>query len=49
MTASDTVSIMVYGSELQTVQDFTSDRDLLINTINKFRVGESSENATLCR
>ncbi len=46
MTASDTVSIMTFGTELQTVQDFTSDRDLLINTINKFRVGESSENAT---
>jgi VWFA-related protein len=46
MTASDTVSIMVYGSSLQTVLDFTSDRDLLINTINKFRIGEASENAT---
>ncbi len=46
MTASDTVSIMVFGTSLQTVQDFTSDRDLLINTINKFRIGESSENAT---
>lgn len=46
MTASDTVSIMVYGNSLQTVLDFTSDRDLLINTINKFRIGDSSENAT---
>ncbi len=46
MTASDTVSIMIFGTELQTVLDFTSDRDLLIATINKFRVGESSENAT---
>ena len=46
MTASDTVSVMVYGSSLQTVLDFTSDRDLLINTINKFRIGDSSENAT---
>jgi VWFA-related protein len=45
MTASDTVSIMTFGTTLQTVQDFTSDRDLLISTINKFRVGESSENA----
>ena len=45
MTASDTVSIMTYGAELKTVQDFTSDRDLLIATVNKFRVGESSENA----
>lgn len=46
MTASDMVSIMTYGTELKTVQDFTSDRDLLIATINKFRVGDSSENAT---
>jgi len=46
MTASDTVSIMIYGSSLQTVLDFTSDRDLLISTIQKFRVGEASENAT---
>ncbi|MBV9759160.1 MAG: VWA domain-containing protein [Acidobacteriaceae bacterium] len=45
MTASDTVSIMIFGNTLQTVQDFTSDRDLLIATVNKFRVGDSSENA----
>ena len=45
MTASDTVAIMTYGAELKTVQDFTSDRDLLIATVNKFRVGESSENS----
>ncbi len=45
MTASDSVSIMTFGSELKTVLDFTSDRDLLTATINKFRVGESSENA----
>ncbi len=46
MTASDMVSILTYGNELKTVQDFTSDRDLLIATINKFRAGDSSENAT---
>lgn len=45
MTASDTVAIEVLGSELRTVQDFTSDRDLLLAAINKFRIGESSENA----
>jgi VWFA-related protein len=47
MAASDSVSIMVYGSELKTVQDFTSDRDLLIATINKFHIGDSSENASV--
>jgi VWFA-related protein len=46
MTSSDTVSIMIFGTTLQTVQDFTSDRDLLIATVNKFRIGEASENAT---
>ncbi len=46
MTSSDTVAVMIYGSSLQTLLDFTSDRDLLINTINKFRIGDSSENAT---
>ena len=45
MTTSDTVSIMVFGSQLTTIQDFTSDRDLLIATINKLRIGDSSENA----
>ncbi len=47
MTASDSVSIMSYGTQLKTVQDFTSDRDLLIAAVNRFRIGESSENATV--
>lgn len=47
MTASDLVSIMTFGTELQTVQDFTSDRDLLTTAINRFRIGESSENAAM--
>ncbi|HKW99294.1 MAG TPA: VWA domain-containing protein [Bryobacteraceae bacterium] len=47
MTASDTVSIMVFGSSLKTVQDFTGDRDLLISTINGFHIGESSELASM--
>lgn len=47
MTASDTVSIITFGTELKTVVDFTSDRDRLIETINKFRIGESSENASV--
>ncbi len=47
MTASDMVSIMTFGTVLQTVQDFTSDRDLLTAAINRFRIGESSENAAM--
>jgi hypothetical protein len=30
---------MTYGNELKTVLDFTSDRDLLIAAIKKFRSG----------
>jgi VWFA-related protein len=47
MTSSDEVSILVYGNELKTLQDFTSDRDLLIGAIQQFRIGDSSENATV--
>ncbi len=48
MTSSDSVSLMVFGASLQTLLDFTSDRDLLINTINqKLRIGDSSENAAV--
>lgn len=45
MTASDLVSVMTFGSELKTALDFTGDRDLLLSTLKKFRIGESSENA----
>jgi VWFA-related protein len=47
MTSSDSVALMTFGTELQTVLDFTSDRDLLIKAIRKFHIGESSENATV--
>src|SRR6266446_7609097 len=39
--------ILVFGSSLQTVQNFTADRDLLISTIQKFHIGDSSELAAL--
>jgi VWFA-related protein len=45
MTKSDMVSIMVFGSTLKTVQDFTDDRDLLVSTIRGFHIGGSSEQA----
>ncbi len=47
MSASDLVSIMVYGASLKTVEDFTDDRDRLISTIKKFQVGAASEMAAL--
>ncbi|MGH9614543.1 MAG: VWA domain-containing protein [Bryobacteraceae bacterium] len=47
MTASDAVSIMVFGSSLKTVQDFTTDRDLLISTLQRFHIGDSSELASM--
>jgi VWFA-related protein len=43
MTSSDMVSLMVFGTDLKTVQDFTADRDLLISTLHAFHVGEASE------
>ncbi|MGA2598572.1 MAG: VWA domain-containing protein [Bryobacteraceae bacterium] len=45
MTKSDLVSIMVYGTVLKTIEDFTSDRDQLLADIRKLRIGDSSENA----
>jgi VWFA-related protein len=47
MTTSDMVSIMVFGTDLKTVLDFTADRDLLISTLHAFHVGESSELSTM--
>ena len=43
LTTSDMVSIMVFGNELKTVLDFTADRDLILTTLQKFRLGDSSE------
>ena len=47
MTPSDMVSIMTFGADLRTVQDFTDDRDLLNSTIRSFHIGESSDLANL--
>jgi VWFA-related protein len=47
MTSSDLVSLMVFGTSLQTVQNFTADRDLLLSTIRKLHIADSSELATL--
>ncbi len=43
MTAADMVSIMAFGSQLQVLQDFTSDRERLDEVIRGFHIGESSE------
>ena len=43
LTRSDMVSVMTFGITLQTVQDFTDDRDLLAAAIHRIHVGESSE------
>jgi VWFA-related protein len=47
LTTSDMVSIMVFGSDLKTVLDFTADRDLILTTLQKFRIGDSSELAAM--
>ncbi len=43
MTSSDLVSIMTFTTRFRVIEDFTDDRDLLLGTIKKFRIGESSE------
>jgi VWFA-related protein len=43
MTAADLVRIVAFGSRLRVVQDFTGDRDALIETVRKFQTGEMSE------
>jgi len=40
MTASDLMAIMTFASDIQVVQDFTDDRDLLTQDIKKLVVGE---------
>ncbi len=43
MTGADLVSIMTFSSQFKVVEEFTADREALIETIKKFRIGESSE------
>jgi VWFA-related protein len=43
MSPSDLISIMTNTAQLNVVQDFTADRDLLTATINKFQIGSSSD------
>jgi VWFA-related protein len=47
MTANDMVSIMVFGNDLKTVQEFTADRERLNAVIRGFHIGESSEQASM--
>lgn len=46
MSKSDLVEVMTFGTQLNVVQNFTDNRDLLIDTIRKLRLGDSSELAT---
>lgn len=43
MTAADLVSVMTFTSQFKVVEEFTADREALIETIKGFRLGESSE------
>lgn len=47
MTASDMVSVMTFGTDLKTVQEFTADRDLLISKMRGFHIGTASELASM--
>jgi VWFA-related protein len=46
MSPSDLVAIMTNTSQLNVVQDFTADKDLLVQTIGKFQIGVGSDLAT---
>ena len=43
MTNSDMVSIMTFANKLTVVEDFTDDRDRLLETLRRLSLGESSE------
>ncbi len=47
MTPSDLVALMTYAGELKVLQDFTEDRDAVIQLINKLVIGEASEMANV--
>jgi len=42
MTASDLVSIMVYGNRFDVLEDFTDDRDRLLSRLQKLAFGEGA-------
>ncbi len=43
MLPGDLVSILSFGTSLKVNQDFTDDKDKLLQVINSFRIGEASE------
>jgi VWFA-related protein len=43
MTSSDLVSIMIYSNKLQVVEDFTNNRERLLDTIRKMNLFEGNE------
>lgn len=43
MTTSDMVSILTFSNELKVAQDFTADKDMLIQQIRAFSIGQGSE------
>ncbi len=43
MTAADLVGVMTFGSKFKMLQDFTDDRDLLIQTVKGLTLGDSSD------
>lgn len=47
MTPADLISIASFGSKLTVNQEFTDDRDILLETVNKFQTGVMSELAGL--
>jgi len=46
MQPADLVEIVSFGTKLKVEQEFTADRDVLLEVIKKFQTGTMSENAT---
>jgi VWFA-related protein len=47
MTSADLVAILAFSNQLQVLQDFTADRDQLLQVIKRFHIGEGSELAAM--
>lgn len=43
MTAADLVGVMTFGGKFRMIQEFTDDRDLLIQTVKGLTLGDSSD------
>ncbi|MCP5109525.1 MAG: VWA domain-containing protein, partial [bacterium] len=45
LTPTDWVAVMAFGNQLTVLEDFTNDKDRLLEVIDRLRIGEASEMA----